>query len=460
MKTLTWIIFIVLTLTWPLSSCTAHHDTMRSPAAKLHSTLVQGGFVLPEYYGATGDGNVDDTEALRTALFQSCKIKKPLYLSAGKKYLVSGPINYYQGKYQNYTINIIGSFPLMSSYGKDSQSGGIIMKARSELFKNCTIRGSIERVRFQGLRNLEVKFFDHCTCDRLIMYGCNVVNFGVMFADSPIKNVSQLSYNQFLSVFYFSKNTNTSSGCTDSRISNNYINGGMEQADNNCFEWASYNGSNVQDNFIDYYRTIYQPNATQKLRFVGPHSSGNQYQVFRYLYAPGNNIGTMTFFSYGDSFNWTEPSALDKLKSYKSLQYVGKDGKMYDYPPYIARCQAAWQIKFVAAKIERHVGSVVFLESGLTEYPDNYFDVEFVEATSNNTIRVKEGSSQPYYNGGKYLHNHVDIKGLVFRADVLPPFSMGWTSVVPGVRYQVGNKQLCPQNCLVNGKWVIKWVEE
>ena len=83
----------------------------------------------------------------------------------------------------------------------------------------------MERVCITGKRDLSVRFFDHCVCKGLVVHGCNISNFGVLFADTKVHSVSQITQNTFLTLYYFSKNEDTSSGFIDSYISFNYING-------------------------------------------------------------------------------------------------------------------------------------------------------------------------------------------------------------------------------------------
>ena len=318
----------------------------------------------------------------------------------------------------------------------------------------------MERVCVTGKRDLSVRFFDHCTCQGLVIQSCNISNFGVLFSDTPIKYLSHITQNTFLTLFYFSKNENTSSGMIDSTISFNYINGGMEQNDNSCFEWAYYNGSIVSNNFIDYYRTIYFPKATKKQTFVGPLSYSNQYQVFRYFYAAGsNNLQSITFSSTADSFNWNDPATLEKLQQFEPLTYEGKDGKTYVTPPYVAICHSAWNISIKEAKIERNMKSLVYIHSGLTEYENNRFEVSFVgnNQYKKGQICFREGDVKPYYNNGKYLQNEVKIEGIVEELDALPNLSLGWTSSFNGRIVLVKGQRYKAENFLDGKKWKAEW---
>lgn len=417
-------------------------------------------YLTPIMYGAKGDGRKDDTEALRKAVFESDRQGKLLYFPSGYQFRVTGTLNYYQGKYRSYTLNMMGCIPIKKGSYEPQKYGGISVDKGVSLFKLATIRGSIERVCITGKRDLSVRFFDHCECKGLVIHGCNISNFGVLFSDTKVHSVSQITQNTFLTLYYFSKNEDTSSGFMDSSISFNYINGGVELNDNSCFEWAYYNGATVSNNFIDYYRTIYFPKATKKQTFVGPLSYSNQYQVFRYFYAAGsNNLQSITFSSIGDSFNWNNPDTFKNPQKFAPITYKGKDGKTYDMPPYVAICHSAWNISIKEAKVESNMKNLVFIYSGLTEYEHNRFEVSFVgnNPYKKGQICYKEGDKKPLYNKGKYLQNEVKIEGIIEEVDKLPDLSLGWSSSYYGRIVQVNGQSYKAVNEFKDGKWKAEW---
>lgn len=420
-------------------------------------------YLTPLLFGAVGDGKHDDTEALRKALFESDRQGKILYIPSGFNYKVTGTLNYYQKEYRSYTLNLLGCIPVKKGSYVPKEYGGISVTKGVSLFKNATVRGSMERVCVTGKRDESVHFFDNCQCKGLVITGCNISNFGALFYDTSVSAVCQITHNTFLTLFYFARNDKTSSGFVDSTISFNYINGGMELNDNACFEWSYYNGAIVSNNFVDYYRTIYSPKAVKKQTFVGPLSYSNQYQVFRYFYAKGSdNLQSITFSSNSDSFNWNDPSTLEKLKGYKPLTYKGKDGKIYEMPPYVAVCHSAWNITISDAKIERNMGPLVFIFSSLTEYEHNRFDVSFVgnNQYKKGQIQIRQGDSNPLYNSGNYPQNSICITGIVEIVDKLPEFSTGWTSSFYGRLVQVGGKRFRALNRVDGGKLSSFWKEE
>ena len=420
-------------------------------------------YLTPIMYGAVGDGKHDDTDALRKALYESDKQSKILYFPSGYNFKVTGTLNYYNNEYQSYTLNMLGCIPIKKGSYAVKEYGGITADKGVSLFKLATMRGSLERVCIAGKRNSNVRFFDQCDCKGLVINACNIACFEVMFYDTRVHKVSQITQNKFLSVCYFSKNEYTSSGLTDSTISFNYINGGQIHDDNSCFEWAYYNGSIVSNNFIDFYRTIYCPKATKPQPFVGPLSYSNQYQVFRYFYAEGsNNLKSITFSSVADSFNMNDPATFKQPYRYKALTYNGKDGKTYELPPYVAVCHAAWNISIKDAKVERDMGPLVFIHSTLTEYKHNRFEVSFVgnNPYKKGQICYREGDANPYYNKGKYPQNSVKIEGIVEVLDELPVFSMGWTSSFNGRIVQIKGQLYKAENVYDGKNWQAEWKKE
>ena len=443
-----------LTIALLLMSCSVG----RSSAQVIHDTPFQD-YLTPMMFGAKGDGKHDDTDALRKALYESDRQGKVLYIPSGANFKVSGTLNYYNKEYQSYTLNLMGCIPIKRGLYSVKEYGGISVSKGVNLFKGAVIKGSIERVCITGQRDLNVHFFDNCDCQGLVIHGCNISNFGALFYDSKLHKVSQIMQNTFLTLYYFARNDKTSSGMTDSTISLNYINGGMEQNDNSCFEWSYYNGDIISNNFIDYYRTIYYPKAISKQAFVGPLSYSNQYQVFRYFYAAGTNINTVTFSSTADSFNWNDPTTLEKLQKYEAYTYKGKDGKTYEIPPYVACCNSTWIISISNAKVERNMKALVYVASTLTEYEYNRFDVSF---TGNNKykdgqINYKQGGEKPFYNSGNYFDNTMKIEGIVEVLDELPQLGTSWSASTQGRTVKVGEKTYRAVNKVEGKKRTARW---
>lgn len=417
-------------------------------------------YLTPLMYGAKGDGKHDDTNAIRKALYESDQKGKILYFPSGYHFRVTGTLNYYNKEYQSYTLNMLGCIPIKQSSYVPKEYGGIAVEKGVSLFKSAKISGSMERMCITGKRDINVRFFDNCECQGLVIQGCNISNFGVLFFDTPVRKVSQITQSKFLTLFYFAKNEKTSSGLTDSTISLNYINGGQELNDNSCFEWSYYNGSTISNNFIDYYRTIYYPKATKKQSFVGPLSYANQYQVFRYFYYADRNVfPAIKFASTADSFNWNDPTTLDKLRQYKPITYKGKNGKMYDMPPYVAICNATWNITISNAKIEHNMESLVFINSSLTEYEYNRFEVSFVgnDPYKKGQISYREGDKHPFYNSGKYLSNEIKIEGIVEDLEELPQSSIGWSSSLSGRTVRINGVLYKAKNIHDGKKWKSVW---
>lgn len=446
-----------------LAACLAMASMGFSFDAAAQEDRMFSDYLTPMMFGAKGDGKHDDTDALRKALFESSEQGKILYFPSGKVFKVTGTLNFYKGSYQNLTLNMLGCIPIKKGSYTPQEYGGISVSKGVKLFQKAEMTGSIERMCIAGTRNANVRFFDTCNCHGLVINGCGISCFEVMFFDTKVYRVSQITQNKFLSVCYFAKNEKTSSGFMDSTLSLNYINGGQIRDDNSCFEWAYYNGAIVSNNFIDYYRTIYYPKATQSQTFVGPLSYSNQYQVFRYFYAQGSdNLKSITFSSVADSFNMNDPEKLVHQKKYKALTYKGKNGKTYEMPPYVAVCHSAWDICIKDAKIERDMGSLVFIYSTLTEYDHNRFEVSFVgnNQKKKGQIRYREGDIKPFFNSGKYPQNTIKIEGIIEELDELPPFAVGWTKSYNGQVVHVKGQRYKAENVFDGKKWKAEWKKE
>ena len=404
----------------------------------------------------------DDTDALRKMLHYSNDRKVLAYIPSGFIFYFTGPLNFFESKYHNYCLNILGSIPSRKTTHAE-EYGYLLMKEGCSMFKDAELTGSIRNIAVSTTkRNVNSRLFDTCTCRSMTISGCSIMNFGAAFYDTSIRQVTQITGNSFWSVYFFSKVNKRSSGCIDSTISLNYINGGQEIRDNVCFEWGYYNGSLITNNFVDYYRTIYQPSAIKEQEFVGPLSTGNEYQVFRYLYYPGRNITMITFYSYSDAFNWNNPSKLEVLARYIPISYKDRKGKEHDIPPFVAMCNNKWKITVKGAKIEENMKNLVFVNSSLSQYSFNYFDVEFVgnNPRSMGQISWRNGDSE-YYNGGEYMENKMSIKGIIEEfSDSLPRFGLNWTNTIPGRKVIINNKVYIAENVLIDKRWQSIWREE
>ena len=180
----------------------------------------------------------------------------------------------------------------------------------------------------------------------------------------------------------------------------------------------------------------------------------------RYFYYAGSEIQSVTFSSIADSFNWNDPSSLEKLRHFVPLTYKGKDGKTYEMPPFVGICHSAWNISIKEAKIERNMKSLVFIHSGLTEYESNRFEVSFVgnNQYKKGQINTRGDEVKPYYNDGKYPQNTVKIEGIVEVLEELPGFLIGWNNSYQGRIVQVKGKQYRAQNKFDGKMWKAEWV--
>ena len=215
-----------------LAACLAMASMGFSFDASAQGDRMFSDYLTPQMFGAKGDGKRDDTDALRKALYESSAQGKILYFPSGAKYKVTGTLNFYRGTYQDLKLNMLGCIPIKKGSYVPQEYGGISVAKGVKLFHKANISGSIERMCITGQRDLNVHFFDNCDCRGLVITGSNISNFGALFYDSKLHGVSQITQNTFLTLYYIARNDKTTSGMTDSTISFNYINGGMEQNDN------------------------------------------------------------------------------------------------------------------------------------------------------------------------------------------------------------------------------------
>ena len=396
------------------------------------SKVIADECLFPEDFGAKGDNRTDDTEALRNVLKYSNESGVPVIIRAGQVYYVTAPLNFIDGEYKNLTLNLKGVQPKGVDVYSPGKYGGIRVKAGISLFRGASINtpakiyGSISGVAFGCIqRKTNTYFFNMCN-PRINMESCTVGNFGAFLFDSSL-NVSGIYDNKFLSVYFFSKAYKVNTGIIDSILEGNYINGGLELNDNTCFECVDFNGSIITHNFIDYYRSIYQPHSITKSGFYGPLSNANQYQVFRYFYV-GFNSGR--FYSQSDSFNWLDTSSLDKLKNYSPISET-INGLTIIIPPYIMRPLDGCFIKVSDAKIERNVGKF-FLDDSVCQYQGTSF-----EGTADNPIGgYIDIEKAIVYNGGKYKDQRESRcnTNIVEYVNSLPKLSTGWGKIGIGHR--------------------------
>lgn len=416
-------------------------------------------WLTPKDFGATGDGVTDDTQALREAIYASHNTGKILFFPTGEKYMITDALNYYNGAYYNVTLNMTGSLPSAKGEYALSKYGGIKLNASAAIFKNAIIYGSMRNMSFVGKRDETYHFFESCELSNVVIAQNNISNFGAFMYDTGASGVTRIIENQFLTVFYFQRQVSSNAALTDSFITGNYINGGAEPTDNACFEFIYYNGSVIQGNFIDYYHTIYR--YKNNVHYQGPTSIGNQYQVFLYFYTIGKATGG-SFFSSGDTFNWTDKNKLAHLLKYKEYTYVGKDGITYDIPTFIYQPKENFQITIKDAYIQNNMTNLVWISQSLTSYTLSSASANFVGINKYQQGRVsyKKGDDLPFYNSGENPILKIE-PFFVVKVTELPDIKMGWSSYPNGARILFNNQEYraISKYDATTSSWKISWVE-
>ncbi|MBR2551224.1 MAG: hypothetical protein IKE92_14700 [Clostridiales bacterium] len=433
--------------------------------AKFADTLklqTENYYVTPEMFNCVGDGVTDDTFNFRIALKYAIDNNKVLLLP-GKYYITSALLN--NTDYNTaVTLNIKGIKPLdLSAQYAINNYGGIIFDHGLDLFQTLTLKGSIENVAFMPTERSQTgSIFKGCSLAGFRFENCEVSNILAFCHNTEIISVSQIKNNRFLTVYYFAKCDTIKRGCVDSIISNNYINGGEEMTNNHCFEFDSFNGSIVANNFIDYYQTIYHPYGDTTFGFQGGVSCGNQYQVFRYLYLLTPHCNAIYFNSNGDCFNWTKPTELPKLNSYDKKQYTGHDNEQHDIPESIFIAYNVGNVTISNAIIQSRVGNIAFIRHGASEYSFAHNKLTIAQgidiaASFANTVKLADS----IYNNGQYKLNKIDIPFIRTDMATLPSITLGWNSHYLGELTKVNNHvyKLVADYDTDTSTWAAKWVD-
>lgn len=402
-----------------------------------------------DWFGAKGDGKTDDSDIIKS-IFTDILIGgtvRNFVIPAYKYYKITKPIidNGYSG---NININIKGiSSDKIGNYSSINQCGFILDISNTDncLIKGMTVKGTIDGISIIGSTRVSTNnicVFRECNC-KINFTNNYIANVQAFLIDSSLQSISRIAYNTFITCYYFSKFISKNTSCVDSFIENNYINGGAELNDNNCFEFGNYNGSFIRNNFIDYYRTIYWPKATKVQSSGCINSTNNHYQVFKYFYINDSNCYNYTLNSTNDIFNWTDSNKLAKLNEYENVTYVGDDDVTYNIPHYIARTHDIINLNIINAILENNCEyDCIFVTGGCHKY-DNYCNIDIKTTERNIILGVKyiEGRSLGYDNAGNY-----PLKDIKF-----PDKCYKEVQSLPNVTYNINSPNVSGEKILYRG---------
>lgn len=296
----------------------------------------------PEWYGANGDGLVDDTKAVRAAVVNFNQLLIPIKIN--RPFRITQSIinrNVLAGKKSIYLI-LHGRHS--QTYRSIQKVGGLLLDKGVDLFDGTTtldVGGNYGRTFIGELKNLVIStesitaenspltgsVFINSEIRGFLVDGCYVMSMGSFLKDTESEACTKIRDNTFLFIHSFAAFTDgTRHGhFVDSILEGNYISGGghNDLSTNDCMEFSTYNGSTIINNFIDHYRCVYNP------KFKSAHgevvSIANHYQVFRYLY--NGDRFSWVFSSTSDVINWTANA--ESLPEMKPL----KDSKNRVIPP-------------------------------------------------------------------------------------------------------------------------------
>jgi hypothetical protein len=232
---------------------------------------------------------------------------------------------------------------------------------------------------------------------------------------------------------------------------------------NHCFEFNSFDGSSIVNNFIDYYQTIYHPYSNVSFSFVGGISANNRYQVFRYLFIKPDNSSAFSFNSQGDSFAWTLPSSLSKLASYDVEKYTGHDNAEHDIPECILIAYSYGMVSIKDAIILSNVGNLIFVY-GSSTYADYCFNKLSIAQC---TVRQRKENfadnvqiADALYNHNSYHLNKWDFPFIKVMTSK-PSIHLGWLQYYLGQLIEVNNVvyRFCAVYNETDSSWSAEWVD-
>lgn len=419
--------------------------------------LIAKTYVVPEMFGAVGDGTTDDTTALRNALKHAIDNSIKLLL-VGTYYITDSLLT--NADYgSNVVLDIEGTRPLKSFKYASDEYGGIKFQNGVNVFSGLTLGGSIYRTAFMPVsRSQTGSIFYNCQLSAFSFEYCSVSNILAFCHNTGLSGVTRITHSTFLTVYYFAKCDNGAYLCTDSVIAYNYINGGAEMNNNHCFEWFGFNGSTVTKNFIDYYQVIYYPNKTTEgnLTFQGGISEGNQYQAFRHLYAASSKVTRLSFSSFNDCFNWTDTTQLEKLANYDKIKYTDRNSVEHDAPPSILWVFSTADVKIKNAIIQSNCKNIVFVQSGVQSY--YYAAAEFDGIIDDLTYDQAVVAADEIYNKGP-LHNREVKIPWIKDVESLPSITANYTGYFVGQLISYDNKIYKFTHVYENGAWTNQWVD-
>lgn len=274
----------------------------------------------PEWYGAIGDGLTDDTESIRATIVNFNQLLIPVKIN--RPFRITQSVINSSVLPSNKHIYLILHGRHSKTYRSIHKVGGLLLDKGVDLFDGTTsmdVGSNLGRTFCGELKNLVIttesitaensplsgSVFKNSEIRSFLVEDSHIMSIGCFLKDTESYACSKIMNNKFLFIHCFATFTDdTRQGhFVDSVLEGNYINGGghNELDTNDCMEFSAYNGSTIINNFIDYYRCIYNP------RFKSEHgevvSIANHYQVFKYLY--NGNRFSWVFSSTSDVINWT-----------------------------------------------------------------------------------------------------------------------------------------------------------
>lgn len=253
------------------SSATINDNVVILSGVKLTGTWNIKG-LYPEYFGAAGNGTIDDTIAIQVASTISYNINVPV-MFLGKTYKVVGTIVLPKIiKYYGISKNAILTIP-------NTEHSVFIQDITSSQAGHNHV---FDTIGFEGGNNVTLFDFNF---NSGTVRNCNIIGFGVVF-NGKVGNVSHIYKNNIMSV----QGICFSNAVVDSFIYDNYLSGYRPATGDTVLFGGSIDTSIIRNNYIDYFKYVFRLTVNSSIVNVKNNLFDLCYRVFDFTKVDVNNF--------------------------------------------------------------------------------------------------------------------------------------------------------------------------